>query len=89
MLKPNKVTPKKRRERTNKPKVKTDVHELFGGDVTLYRTTNSGSVYQKGRKQSINVDKVRELRESGMGATKIASELGIGRASVYRVINLT
>lgn len=40
----------------------------------------------KGRKPSVDVDKVRKLRESGMGATAIAKELGIGRASVYRVL---
>jgi len=40
----------------------------------------------KGRKPSIDINKVRELRESGMGATAIAKELGIGRASVYRVL---
>lgn len=41
----------------------------------------------KGRKQSIDVRKVRELRESGMGATDIAKELCIGRATVYRYLN--
>ncbi|WP_025898025.1 recombinase family protein [Sneathiella glossodoripedis] len=40
----------------------------------------------KGRKASIDADRVRELREQGLGATKIAKELGIGRASVYRVL---
>ena len=40
----------------------------------------------KGRKPSVDIDKVKELRESGMGATKIAKELEIGRASVYRVL---
>jgi DNA invertase Pin-like site-specific DNA recombinase len=42
-------------------------------------------VYQ-GRKATIDVERVRELREEGMGATAIAKELGIGRASVYRVL---
>jgi len=41
----------------------------------------------KGRKVSIDADKVRELNSGGMGATAIAKELGIGRASVYRVLN--
>jgi DNA invertase Pin-like site-specific DNA recombinase len=41
----------------------------------------------KGRKQSVDGDRVRELYESGMGATKIAKELRIGRASVYRYLN--
>ncbi len=40
----------------------------------------------KGRKPSIDVERVRELNGQGMGATKIAKELGIGRASVYRVL---
>lgn len=42
-------------------------------------------VYQ-GRKQTIDVEKVRELKESGMGATAIAKQLGIDRTSVYRVL---
>lgn len=41
----------------------------------------------KGRKPSVDVDKVKELRDSGMGATAIAKELGIGRASVYRALS--
>ena len=40
----------------------------------------------KGRKPSISTEKVRELKQLGMGATAIARELGIGRASVYRVL---
>ena len=39
-----------------------------------------------GRKRSIDVDRVRELNESGMGASAIARELGIDRTSVYRVL---
>ena len=42
-------------------------------------------VYQ-GRKQTIDVEKVRELKESGMGASAIAKQLGIDRTSVYRVL---
>lgn len=38
----------------------------------------------KGRKPTIDKEKVRELRERGEGATAIARQLGIGRASVYR-----
>ncbi len=41
----------------------------------------------KGRKPSIDTDKVNALRNSGMGATAIAKELGIGRASVYRLLS--
>ena len=40
----------------------------------------------KGRKQSIDRGKVKELFIKGLCATKIAQELGCGRASVYRVI---
>ena len=42
----------------------------------------------KGRKPSVDVQKVKELRDSGMGASKIAKELGIGRASVYRALEV-
>ena len=38
----------------------------------------------KGRKPSVDVERIRELKESGMGASQIAKEMGIGRASVYR-----
>ena len=40
----------------------------------------------KGRKASINADRVRELAAVGMGASEIAKELNIGRASVYRYL---
>ena len=40
----------------------------------------------RGRKRSIDAEKVRQLREEGMGATEIAKVLGIGRASVYRFL---
>lgn len=41
----------------------------------------------KGRKPSVDVAKVRALRDQGMGATEIAQTLGIGRASVYRALS--
>ena len=40
----------------------------------------------KGRKPSIKPDEVRRLRREGLGATEIARKLGVGRASVYRVL---
>lgn len=44
----------------------------------------------KGRKPSIDVDKVKRLKQiDGMGATEIARELGIARTSVYRVLHQT
>ena len=42
----------------------------------------------KGRKPSVDVQKVKELRDGGLGASKIAKELGIGRASVYRALEV-
>jgi DNA invertase Pin-like site-specific DNA recombinase len=38
----------------------------------------------KGRKPSIDVARVREMKAQGLGASEIAKALGIGRASVYR-----
>ena len=48
----------------------------------------SASVYRvyKGRKPTVDVEKVKELRDCGMGGSAIAKELGIGRASVYRAL---
>ena len=40
----------------------------------------------KGRKPSVDVEAVRSLKAEGKGATEIAKELKIGRASVYRVL---
>lgn len=48
----------------------------------------AGGVY-KGRKPSIDPEEVDRLRKEGMGATQIAKTLGIGRASVYRVLGST
>ena len=40
----------------------------------------------KGRKPSVDVEQVKELRKSGMGGSEIAKKLGIGRTSVYRAL---
>jgi DNA invertase Pin-like site-specific DNA recombinase len=40
----------------------------------------------KGGSASIDVARVREMKAQGLGATAIAKALGIGRASVYRVL---
>lgn len=40
----------------------------------------------KGRKATIDADRVKELHAAGVGATEIAKELKIGRASVYRYL---
>ena len=43
----------------------------------------------KGRKRSIDIETVRQMRDEGMGATAIARVLGIDRTSVYRVLKDT
>jgi DNA invertase Pin-like site-specific DNA recombinase len=40
----------------------------------------------KGRPASADSSRVREIKAHGLGATAIAKALGIGRASVYRVL---
>jgi DNA invertase Pin-like site-specific DNA recombinase len=40
----------------------------------------------RGRKRFIDRDAVQRLRDEGVGATEIARRLGIGRASVYKVL---
>ncbi len=40
----------------------------------------------RGRKATIEPEAVRGLKAEGLGATQIAKKLGIGRASVYRVL---
>lgn len=40
----------------------------------------------KGRKPSIDVEAVRALKAEGVGPSEIARRLGIGRASVYRLL---
>ena len=42
----------------------------------------------RGRKSSIDNEKVKQLHSEGKGASAIAKELGIGRASVYRLLGL-
>lgn len=40
----------------------------------------------KGRKPSVDAERVKALRADGLGASEIARQLGIGRASVYRAL---
>ncbi len=40
----------------------------------------------KGRPKEIDADRVRALKAEGLGAAEIAKRIGIGRASVYRVL---
>ena len=43
----------------------------------------------RGRKPSVPVDDVRRLHDAGTGASDIAKQLKIGRASVYRALHKT
>ena len=40
----------------------------------------------KGRPPSVNTTEVRDLHAKGLGASEIATRMGIGRASVYRAL---
>ncbi len=42
----------------------------------------------KGRKPTVDVEKIRELAKQGLQKTAIAKELGIGRATVYRALEV-
>lgn len=41
----------------------------------------------KGRKATIDAEAVRQLHKAGVGGSEIAKRLGIGRASVYRLLD--
>jgi DNA invertase Pin-like site-specific DNA recombinase len=65
----------------------------FERRITLHRQAEgiarakaAGRYGGNGRKSTINPDEVKALRDKGHGATEIAEMLGIGRASVYRLI---
>jgi DNA invertase Pin-like site-specific DNA recombinase len=40
----------------------------------------------KGRKPSVDVEKVKALKKNGLGASAITKKMGIGRDSVYRTL---
>ena len=42
----------------------------------------------KGRKPTVPVERVREMRAEGVGASAIAKELGIARSSVYEALKV-
>ena len=58
----------------------------WNGDWLEFREPSASGYRAKGRKPSVDVERVKELRDSGMGGSAIAKELGIGRASVYRAL---
>ena len=80
--------------RTSAGKCFLDMLGVFGGfEANLRRERQMEGIAKakergvyKGRKPSVDVEKVKELKASGMGASAIAKEVGIGRASVYRAL---
>ena len=40
----------------------------------------------KGRGQTIDIERIKTMKNEGWGATKIAKEMGIDRTSVYRLL---
>jgi len=59
----------------------------------ILERTNEGRLEAKangvkfGRKRSVDRKKLRALREQGMGAAGIAKQMGIGRSTVYKLLN--
>jgi DNA invertase Pin-like site-specific DNA recombinase len=59
----------------------------------ILERTNEGRLEAKakgvkfGRKRTIDSKKVLALREQGMGAASIARQMGIGRSTVYKLLN--
>ena len=80
--------------KTSAGKCFLDMLGVFGEFETNLRKERQMEGIQKakekglymGRKPSVDVEAVRELRAKGMGGSQIAKELGIGRASVYRAL---
>lgn len=58
----------------------------------ILERTNEGRIEAKrkgitfGRKRTVDREKVKALAFSGMGATKITKEMGIGRTTVYNIL---
>jgi DNA invertase Pin-like site-specific DNA recombinase len=53
---------------------------VLGSNASIAKAKAAG-VY-KGRPKSIEAQRVRELRAKGLGASAIAKQMGIGKASV-------
>jgi len=52
----------------------------------IARAKANGMYAGKGRPASIDTVRSREMKAQGLGASATAKALGIGRASVYRVL---
>ena len=61
----------------------------------ILERTNEGGTEAKakgvtfGRKRCIDRVKVRAVRKAGIGATNIARQMGIGRSTVYKLLNVS
>jgi DNA invertase Pin-like site-specific DNA recombinase len=61
----------------------------------ILERTNEGRIEAKakgikfGRKPKIDRQRILELSQSGAGATTIAKTMGIGRSTVYKILNTT
>jgi DNA invertase Pin-like site-specific DNA recombinase len=59
----------------------------------ILERTNEGRLEAKtrgiqfGRKRIIDRDKIKALHHTGIGATEIAKQAGIGRSTVYKLLN--
>ncbi len=59
----------------------------------ILERTNEGRIEAKangvkfGRKRTIDARKIQALHKDGLGATDIAKQLGIGRSTVYKLLN--
>ena len=58
----------------------------------ILERTNEGRMEAKakgvkfGRKRSVDREKIKELRQKGIGMTEIARQMGIGRSTVYKIM---
>jgi DNA invertase Pin-like site-specific DNA recombinase len=59
----------------------------------ILERTNEGRIEAKakgvkfGRKPTIDRDKMKTLRDQGLGATDIARQMKIGRSTVYKILH--
>lgn len=61
----------------------------------ILERTNEGRIEAKakgvkfGRKRSVDTERLQALHKNGLGATDIAKQMGIGRSTVYKLLNET